>query len=182
MLTARDTLADKVMGLDAGADDYLTKPFAFEELLARIRSLLRRGKAEVAMLKVADLVLDQDTEPKVPVVPVVDQRMADRETDGYRYDDMPEDPQTWRLVLRGLDDDLGRGRRPDVDDLWGGRRGIGRGRGRFRRGWEARSGGIPGNCGQRGRSSRDRNWQFRNGSDLRRRTHAAERGSRGFQP
>ena len=61
MLTARDTLADKVMGLDAGADDYLTKPFAFEELLARIRSLLRRGKAEVAMLKVADLMLDPAT-------------------------------------------------------------------------------------------------------------------------
>ena len=61
MLTARDTLADKVMGLDAGADDYLTKPFAFEELLARIRSLLRRGKAEVAMLKVADLLLDPAT-------------------------------------------------------------------------------------------------------------------------
>jgi heavy metal response regulator len=61
MLTARDTLADKVMGLDAGADDYLTKPFAFQELLARLRSLLRRGKAEVAMLKVADLSLDPAT-------------------------------------------------------------------------------------------------------------------------
>lgn len=61
MLTARDTLADKVMGLDAGADDYLTKPFAFQELLARLRSLLRRGKAEVAMLKVADLTLDPAT-------------------------------------------------------------------------------------------------------------------------
>jgi len=61
MLTARDTLADKVMGLDAGADDYLTKPFAFQELLARLRSLLRRGKAEVAMLKVADLALDPAT-------------------------------------------------------------------------------------------------------------------------
>ena len=61
MLTARDTLADKVMGLDAGADDYLTKPFAFQELLARLRSLLRRGKAEVAMLKIADLTLDPAT-------------------------------------------------------------------------------------------------------------------------
>ncbi|MGC2425358.1 MAG: response regulator transcription factor [Nitrospirota bacterium] len=61
MLTARDTLADKIMGLDAGADDYLTKPFAFQELLARLRSLLRRGKAEVAMLKIADLTLDPAT-------------------------------------------------------------------------------------------------------------------------
>ncbi len=61
MLTARDTLADKVMGLDSGADDYLTKPFAFQELLARLRSLLRRGKAEVAMLKIADLTLDPAT-------------------------------------------------------------------------------------------------------------------------
>ena len=61
MLTARDTVSDKVMGLDAGADDYLTKPFAFQELVARLRSLLRRGKGEVAMLKVADLALDPAT-------------------------------------------------------------------------------------------------------------------------
>jgi heavy metal response regulator len=61
MLTARDTLDDKVMGLDAGADDYLTKPFAFMELLARLRSLLRRGKAEITMLKVDDLTLDPAT-------------------------------------------------------------------------------------------------------------------------
>ena len=61
MLTARDTLEDKVTGLDAGADDYLTKPFAFQELLARLRSLLRRGKTEVSMLKVGDLTLDPVT-------------------------------------------------------------------------------------------------------------------------
>lgn len=61
MLTARDTLEEKVMGLDAGADDYLTKPFAFKELLARLRSLLRRGKGEVAMLKAGDLTLDPAT-------------------------------------------------------------------------------------------------------------------------
>ena len=61
MLTARDTVADKVMGLDAGADDYLTKPFAFQELVARLRSLLRRGKAEITMLKVGDLTLDPAT-------------------------------------------------------------------------------------------------------------------------
>src|SRR5262245_36988975 len=43
VLTARDSVADKVTGLDVGADDYLTKPFAFEEFLARVRALLRRG-------------------------------------------------------------------------------------------------------------------------------------------
>jgi DNA-binding response OmpR family regulator len=61
MLTARDTLDDKVMGLDAGADDYLTKPFAFKELLARVRSLLRRGRSEIMLLKAADLTLDPAT-------------------------------------------------------------------------------------------------------------------------
>jgi heavy metal response regulator len=59
LLTARDAVEDKVQGLDAGADDYLTKPFAFAELLARVRALLRRGKAAQApVLQVADLTLD----------------------------------------------------------------------------------------------------------------------------
>ncbi|MBI4839895.1 MAG: response regulator transcription factor [candidate division NC10 bacterium] len=59
LLTARDAVEDKVQGLDAGADDYLTKPFAFAELLARIRALLRRGTAARApLLQVADLTLD----------------------------------------------------------------------------------------------------------------------------
>jgi len=59
LLTARDTLADKVAGLDSGADDYLTKPFAFEELLARVRALLRRPAAPAPpVLAVADLRLD----------------------------------------------------------------------------------------------------------------------------
>ena len=59
LLTARDTVEDKVQGLDAGADDYLTKPFAFAELLARIRALLRRGTAARApVLQIADLTLD----------------------------------------------------------------------------------------------------------------------------
>jgi heavy metal response regulator len=59
LLTARVTVADKVMGLDLGADDYLTKPFAFEELLARVRALLRRGTTgPAAVLAVADLRLD----------------------------------------------------------------------------------------------------------------------------
>ncbi len=48
MLTARDTVADKVAGLDSGADDYLTKPFAFDELLAQIRVLLRRANGGAA--------------------------------------------------------------------------------------------------------------------------------------
>ena len=61
MLTAKDAVVDRVHGLDAGADDYLVKPFAFDELLARLRALLRRAKpsGEVGeTLKFADLVLD----------------------------------------------------------------------------------------------------------------------------
>ena len=59
MLTARDAVADRVAGLDAGADDYLTKPFDFIELLARIRALLRRGPAVIpTSLEIGDLVLD----------------------------------------------------------------------------------------------------------------------------
>jgi DNA-binding response OmpR family regulator len=59
MLTAKDTLDDVISGLDAGAEDYLTKPFSFVELLARLRALVRRGaKPFPAVLQVADLVLD----------------------------------------------------------------------------------------------------------------------------
>jgi len=62
LLTARDGVADKVTGLDLGADDYLTKPFAFEEFLARVRALLRRRSGERApALKLADLALDPAT-------------------------------------------------------------------------------------------------------------------------
>jgi heavy metal response regulator len=58
LLTARGAVEDKVTGLDVGADDYLTKPFAFEELLARVRALLRRGVAAPEVLQIADLRLD----------------------------------------------------------------------------------------------------------------------------
>lgn len=63
MLTAKDSVADKVTGLEAGADDYLTKPFAFEELVARIQALSRRGgDLDLApVLEVADLALDRNS-------------------------------------------------------------------------------------------------------------------------
>jgi DNA-binding response OmpR family regulator len=62
ILTARDTVEDRVLGLDAGADDYLVKPFAFPELLARIRALTRRGRPEQALrFKLSDLELDSVT-------------------------------------------------------------------------------------------------------------------------
>jgi two-component system copper resistance phosphate regulon response regulator CusR len=59
MLTARDSTADRIAGLDAGADDYLAKPFAFGELIARVRALLRRGQvATPAVIEVGDLRVD----------------------------------------------------------------------------------------------------------------------------
>jgi len=62
MLTAKDTVKDKVLGLDSGADDYLTKPFVFEELLARIRAILRKSDFQMAtQLKADDLALDLST-------------------------------------------------------------------------------------------------------------------------
>ena len=63
MLTARDTLEDKLVGLDAGADDYLVKPFEIRELEARVRALIRRDRRQVSaeVLRVGDLVLDTAT-------------------------------------------------------------------------------------------------------------------------
>jgi two-component system response regulator MprA len=61
MLTARDEVSDRVAGLDAGADDYLIKPFALEELLARLRALLRRTAGEGDVLRFADLELNPST-------------------------------------------------------------------------------------------------------------------------
>ena len=58
MLTARDSVSDKVLGLDSGADDYLTKPFLFDEFLARIRALLRRKPADIEELKCKTLRID----------------------------------------------------------------------------------------------------------------------------
>jgi two-component system response regulator MprA len=58
MLSARRTVSDRVLGLERGADDYLIKPFAFDELLARVRALLRRRKPGTEMLRFADLAMD----------------------------------------------------------------------------------------------------------------------------
>ena len=87
LLTARVTIADKVTGLDLGADDYLTKPFVFEELLARVRALLRRGASAPAVLAVADLRLDPATREVTP------RRQADRfDAQGVRAARVPTAP------------------------------------------------------------------------------------------
>ncbi len=58
MLTAKDAISDRVTGLEAGADDYLVKPFAFAELVARVRALLRRSQGKVASVRIGDVEID----------------------------------------------------------------------------------------------------------------------------
>ena len=79
ILTARDAVADRVAGLDAGADDYLVKPFATEELLARARALLRRGREPEELLAFDDLVFD--TQARSARRGDVDVRLSGREAD-----------------------------------------------------------------------------------------------------
>jgi two-component system, OmpR family, response regulator MprA len=79
ILTARDAVTDRVAGLDAGADDYLVKPFATEELLARARALLRRGREPEELLAFDDLVFD--TQARSARRGEIDVRLSGREAD-----------------------------------------------------------------------------------------------------
>ena len=79
MLTARDTVHDRVAGLDHGADDYLVKPFAFPELLARIRVLLRRARPDLLRFRFADLELDVVTRKVTRGGHAIDLRMREFE-------------------------------------------------------------------------------------------------------
>lgn len=85
MLTARDSVIDKVSGLDSGADDYITKPFAIEELLARIRTVLRKQPryADSSVLSIGDLVLD--VERRKVAVRGVEVDLTKREFDLLHY-------------------------------------------------------------------------------------------------
>ena len=90
MLTARDTVGDRVTGLDAGADDYLVKPFAFEELSARLRALSRRGGA-----------VGRRTVPKLVVGPITLDETARRVTvDGTTVDLSPREFSLLECLLR----------------------------------------------------------------------------------
>jgi two-component system OmpR family response regulator len=103
MLTARDAVEDRIRGLDSGADDYLTKPFSFAELLARIRALLRRGAAErPPALQVGDLSLD-------PARRVVERR-------GVRVDLTAKEFALLEFFLRHPDEVLSRSR--IIEHVW----------------------------------------------------------------
>jgi two-component system, OmpR family, response regulator MprA len=104
MLTARDAVADRVAGLEAGADDYLVKPFAIQELVARVRALTRRGKQADTLLSYADLVLD---------------RLARTATRGTRTIELTgREAALLELLLR----ESGRTvtREHAIDEIWGG--------------------------------------------------------------
>jgi two-component system, OmpR family, response regulator MprA len=104
MLTARDAVADRVAGLEAGADDYLVKPFAIQELVARLRALTRRGKQADTLLSYADLVLD---------------RLARTATRGTRTIELTgREAALLELLLR----ESGRTvtRQHAIDEIWGG--------------------------------------------------------------
>jgi hypothetical protein len=91
----------------AGHWDRVTR----DVVLARLRrpSALRffDQREAVTLGAFCDVVLAQDAEPRVPVLAMVDAKLADGQLDGFRYADMPEDPETWRLVARGLDEGAG---------------------------------------------------------------------------
>lgn len=72
ILTARGTVEDRVIGLDLGADDYVVKPFAFSELSARVRAMLRRGERPLSELRIADLVVDVTTRRVVRASQTID--------------------------------------------------------------------------------------------------------------
>jgi two-component system response regulator MprA len=104
MLTARDAVADRVAGLESGADDYLVKPFAIQELIARLRALTRRGKQADRLLSYADLVLD---------------RLARTATRGTRTIELTgREAALLELLLR----ESGRTvtREHAIDEIWGG--------------------------------------------------------------
>ena len=103
LLTARDAVADRVAGLDAGADDYLVKPFAPEELLARVRALLRRGATPEEVLAFRDLTFD--VESRVARRGGVEVALSGREADLLEV--MLRNP---RLVIS---------RAQALEDVWG---------------------------------------------------------------
>lgn len=104
MLTARDAVPDRVAGLEAGADDYLVKPFAVPELIARIRALTRRRADVGALLSYADITLDTDT------------RLVSR---GNRSVELTgREAALLELLLRGPGRTLTRERA--IDEIWGG--------------------------------------------------------------